>query len=310
MQQHGVRVTRRYPATRERVFEAIVSPEAIVHWFAPNDEMKVEAEVDASIGGRYTVKMHHMFGNTYTAVGVFQSIEAPERVVFTWSWLEEPMNEIGESRVTIELAEIDGGTQLTLTHDGFPVQDAADRHKEGWNGCLWRLERQFGDSTLASVSEIIALNRRLYNNALDDISAESLSQRPGDAANHMLWLAGHVAHNRATIANLLGSDISSPLEVFNAPLDPDADYPSLESIVEFHAQATHALLNRLPLADVDSLSADSPFPFELPVSRNSVFGAVSFMAQHEAYHVGQMGLLRKILGHEATSYANKERIGA
>jgi uncharacterized damage-inducible protein DinB len=40
------------------------------------------------------------------------------------------------------------------------------------------------------------------------------------------------------------------------------------------------------------------------VSDGSVLGAVAFLAQHESYHMGQLGLLRKALGYPPMSYTD------
>lgn len=304
MQQHAVQIKRRYPAPIDRVFEALVNPEALVRWFAPNDEMTIDGKFDPTPGGRYRVAMKHMLGNTYTVGGVYETIDPPNKIVFTWQWENEPMSQLGESRVTIELKQIDGGTELTLTHDGFPAQDAADNHAEGWDGCLWRLERLFGSPALESFSLITALNRRLFTNALDGIESKDLGRRTSDLSNHMLWVAGHVANGREAMANLLGANIETRMDAFMEELDPDADYPGLSDIVEAHEAATHALLRRIPSADRDVLEAVAPMDF--PVADGTILGAVSFFAEHEAYHVGQMGILRKQLGYPATSYDDRE----
>ena len=304
MQKHGVQITRRYGAAPAKVFDALVNPASLAKWFAPNDEMTIKADFDPVAGGRYRVEMCHELGNRYVVGGIYETVEAPKKLVFTWKWEGPEMGALGESRVAITLTPIDGGTELTLTHDNFPAQEAADRHKEGWAGCLWRMERLFGESALQAFSVTLAINRKLFTNALDGITTEQLQERASDSTNHLLWLAGHLAHNRATMANFLGSTIESPLEVFNGELDPNATYPSLDEIMEFHTKATHAILERIPLADEALLTSDSPIKF--PIADSSVHGLLTFFAQHEAYHIGQMGLLRKFHGHPATSYADRE----
>lgn len=303
MTKHGVRISRRYPASPERVFKALVNPEALAQWFAPNDEMAVEGDFDPVVGGRYRVRMKHELGNVYTVGGVYEEVDAPRRLVFTWKWEDEPMSAFGESRVTIELAKIDGGTELTLSHDGFPEEAVANNHKSGWTGCLWRLERLFSPSALQTISVALALNRKLYTNALQDVTPEQLTSRTSDATNHMLWIAGHLAHTRAMMANLLGAEVESELEMFSGEIQPDADYPPLEKILELYTQYTHALIDQIPLADEERLSSTSPYPF--PINDPSLLGTISFLTQHEAYHVGQLGLLRKHVGLPATSYADR-----
>ncbi len=303
LQKHGVQISRRYNASPERVFEALVNPVALAKWFAPNDEMTVVAEFDPVPGGRYRVEMRHSLGNVHTVGGIYETVDAPNQLVFTWKWEGEQMGAMGESRVAISLKEVDGGTELTLVHDGFPAQEMADQHKIGWTGILWRLERLFGESALQAFSVTLALNRKLFANALDGISADQLKNRPTNKENHLLWIAGHLAHTRSMIAQTLGATIESPLEIFNEALNADTDYPGLDEIMDFYKKATHEIIIRIPEASAEMLASDPPFP--LPISDQSIYGMLTFLAQHEAYHVGQMGLLRKQLGFEATSYADR-----
>ena len=66
---------------------------------------------------------------------------------------------------------------------------------------------------------------------------------------------------------------------------------------EFEAvwrSATDELVRRLGSLSGASLAAPSP-PW-LRTNDGTLLGALAFAAMHEAYHVGQMGFLRKWLG--------------
>ena len=298
---HAVQVSRRYDAPRERVFDALVNPKSLVKWFAPNDEMTVEATFDPVPGGRYRVEMIHALGNRYVVAGVYEVVDSPSRIVFTWEWQDEAMKGLGETRVSISLSEIDGGTELALVHDGFPNEESAQGHNEGWSGCLWRLERQFQSSALQSFSVITALNRKLTVNAIEGIADDQLARRTSDQSNSAMWILGHIANNRAKMAQLLGADIKTPLAVFDKVFDDSIDYPGREEVMEFFTKATNEIIKRLPHTDARFLAGDAPF--ELPTADQSLLGALSFFAQHEAYHVGQLGIIRKQLGSDEISYA-------
>lgn len=49
-----------------------------------------------------------------------------------------------EMLVTIDLAESDNKTELTLTHERLPDVESRDHHHQGWIGCLDNLEKLVG----------------------------------------------------------------------------------------------------------------------------------------------------------------------
>jgi uncharacterized protein YndB with AHSA1/START domain len=51
-----------------------------------------------------------------------------------------------ESLVTFLLKPLDGGTELTLTHEHLPDQEARVSHEHGWSGLLDKLVAFLGDA--------------------------------------------------------------------------------------------------------------------------------------------------------------------
>lgn len=295
-------VTRRYPATPEKVFDALTTRAAIEEWFGPNDEMTVEVtEFDAAIGGSYRIRMEHQFGNEYVVGGVIKELDRPRRLSYSFQWEDESMKDVGPSVVTYDLTEIDGGTELTLTQTGLPTPESIEGHRMGWNGGLWRLSRLFGDSMLHHDSVMLALNRKLFVNALDGIPDEEMNSRISSDVNHLNWIAGHIANSRVAIANMLGSDMENPLEDYIRGIDDESKLASLAEIREVFDSATHAIHKTISTVTRDTLKG--PAPFDAGIADKTLGGVIAFLVQHEAYHVGQMGLIRKALGHDATSYA-------
>ena len=47
--------------------------------------------------------------------------------------------------MTFRLEPIDGGTELTLTHERLPDEQARASHEAGWNGLLDKLPVFLGD---------------------------------------------------------------------------------------------------------------------------------------------------------------------
>ena len=73
--------------------------------------------------------------------GVYRTIQAPSRLVFSWL-IEPPDIHAGiESQVTVSIAPSASGSDLLVLHERFERQDANARHTEGWAGALDQLQR-------------------------------------------------------------------------------------------------------------------------------------------------------------------------
>ena len=135
----GVELTRVVDASPERVWAAWTEPVRMRRWLCPEMATLDKVEADVRPGGRYRLHMRGAEGESYTASGVYRTVEAPRRLVFTWDW-EEEGHAVGETVVTVELLEVDEGTEVVLTHEGFPAAEAAEGHRKGWTSILGRLE--------------------------------------------------------------------------------------------------------------------------------------------------------------------------
>lgn len=136
-----LRIVRTYSASRKDVFEALTEPAQLSKWFAPSDDFEAYVDTfDAEVGGSYRIEMRHKDGNVHTAVGTIREVNAPDRLVYTWKW---EGGEMGDTLVTWELRDAGEETELVLTHEQFPNEEAKEEHAQGWHGCLARLEGVF-----------------------------------------------------------------------------------------------------------------------------------------------------------------------
>ena len=128
-------------ATCDQVWEAWTQPELMVQWFSPLGMTTSNAESDLRVGGKYRVVMEQgekplptppPFGKTLIAEGVYEQIERPHLLVFTWSWVG--WEEI--SRVRIELKDRGGQTELQLTHTRLSSEESKQFHDMGWQFTL------------------------------------------------------------------------------------------------------------------------------------------------------------------------------
>ena len=140
-----LKVTRFIKAPRERVFEAWTNPDQLMHWMGPGVSYLTSAKNDLRVGGRYELKMNTTgcYGEEgiVGVGGVYKEIKKPSRIVFTWAWTDNPRDGGDETTVTVDLVEVQGGTQLTLTHEGFTTVESRDGHNDGWTRTIDKLER-------------------------------------------------------------------------------------------------------------------------------------------------------------------------
>jgi uncharacterized protein YndB with AHSA1/START domain len=133
---------RRLKAKPAQVFSAWTDPEKIIHWFGPaeTEADSVKAELDVRTGGRYRVSFRTADGEYHEVGGVYREVVPGRRLVFSWAWHSTPER---ESLVTVTLSPDGDSTMLTLHHEQFFDQKAAEGHTRGWTGTLEKLERYF-----------------------------------------------------------------------------------------------------------------------------------------------------------------------
>lgn len=121
--------TATLPVSPDDAFALITEPERLRRW------MTVSAYVDLRAGGdyRWTVTPgHHV-------AGTVREVEPGRRVVLGWGWEGDDRLPVEGSTVTVTIEPAEGGSLVTLVHEGLPVDQVAG-HDEGWTHFLERLE--------------------------------------------------------------------------------------------------------------------------------------------------------------------------
>jgi uncharacterized protein YndB with AHSA1/START domain len=128
----GLRVSRRFEAPAERVFDAWLDPEKAGRWlFATATGRMVRVEIDPRVGGSFCF-VDRRDGVDVEHVGEYLEIDRPRRLVFTFS---VPMYSRESSRVTVEIVPLESGCELTLIHENV-LPDYQARTVSGWRRIL------------------------------------------------------------------------------------------------------------------------------------------------------------------------------
>lgn len=133
-----VKVSRRFDASPERVFDAWLDPATLGRWFyATAGGQMLKVDVDPRVGGGYTIVERRPTGDA-AHYGRYLEIDRPRRLVFTLAL--EP--DADGDRITVELTPDGTGCLLTLTHEMAPeYAQYADRTQHGWTTILASLAR-------------------------------------------------------------------------------------------------------------------------------------------------------------------------
>lgn len=142
MSELSLTTSRTISAPRERVFNAWLDPKMLAKFMTPGPGMTVPvSKTDPVEGGRFEVVMQ-AGEDKIPHGGTYKEISPHEKLVFTW---ESPFSVEG-STVTLDFADANGGTEVTLTHVKFPSEEVRDNHEGGWTGILAALDAAFATS--------------------------------------------------------------------------------------------------------------------------------------------------------------------
>ncbi len=105
-------------------------------WCAVPGTLRMEAKA----GAPFFFETHSE-GERHPHYGRFLRLEENRLVELTWlTWATKGL----ETVVTVELARNGTGTDLRLTHKGFPDEESRDGHEEGWAAFLPEFDKRLG----------------------------------------------------------------------------------------------------------------------------------------------------------------------
>jgi uncharacterized protein YndB with AHSA1/START domain len=138
------RVSHRFKAPAERVFDAWLNPERVRTWMATalrgfglaGDIRRVE--IDARVGGKFFFS-DMRDGSEAKHWGTYLELDRPRKIVFTWIVSED--EESNASTVTLTIQPEADGCVATIVHE-LDAQwvDYVARTEEGWGRMLAQVD--------------------------------------------------------------------------------------------------------------------------------------------------------------------------
>jgi uncharacterized damage-inducible protein DinB len=168
---------------------------------------------------------------------------------------------------------------------------------------------------MESLDQVIKQYRLLtdwYVSVLEDVSDKDGSRTINDQTNSLEWLAGHLLTGRYRNLVRIGAQIEPYKHLdkyINQAIPPpnavafnsNTRYPTLAESKEQWSEYANIFLSTLENIDESFLKNKLPFP--MPSGGTTVEDALGFVALHESYHIGQMSILRKLLGYKPMQLA-------
>ena len=151
---------------------------------------------------------------------------------------------------------------------------------------------------IKSVADLYAFNTEGIRVCLGDLSDEDAGRqwRKGEGSS-ILFLLGHLVSSRVGLLKRFGETEENPYaELFggSASAQDASAYPALSELASAWDDVAARLETTLANLTEDQILASAE---GFPIPDATARGALMFMAWHESYHFGQIGLMRTEMGY-------------
>lgn len=153
-----------------------------------------------------------------------------------------------------------------------------------------------------SIISIYKTNNKLFINSFNNVTEADAFKRPNKKTNSMVYIALHILDARFFLLNQIGYSIKNPFAKYVdwvKSIEEVNKYPKFKRVLKEWKRTDKIFIDELNR--LTPKNWDAKLNFEFPNGKK-VISMISFLAEHEAYHVGQIAFVRKYLGYPATSY--------
>ena len=159
-------------------------------------------------------------------------------------------------------------------------------------------------TSISSIAKAVQLNNKLFLNTLNSIEYKDAIKQINEHTNSVLFIACHLIDARYYIINYLGGQKESPLRDilgYVSSIEDVIEYPPMEEVRRYWKTTFTLMHEKFESLTEEKLDEKSSIQF--PISGDTVLDSITFLIEHESYHIGQMAFLRKYLGYGPMMYS-------
>lgn len=159
-------------------------------------------------------------------------------------------------------------------------------------------------SEIKVICNTLKVNTRLCINCFKDVDENIAQKRISDSVNSMSFILVHMLDARYFMARIAGVHLTNPYKELLKTVKNNDEYlspPPIKEILDYWQELSELLEEALKNSDESELMKETKFNF--PNDDKTKLGNLIFLTEHDSYHLGQLGLLRKLHGLESMSYS-------
>ena len=135
MPTNAVKLNRVLKSTPERVYRALLDPEAMVKWLPPHGFTGKVHSIEPRVGGTYKMSFKNFTtGESHSFGGKYLELVPNERIRHTDRF--DDTNLPGEMVTTITIKQVSVGVELNVLQEGIPEAIPAEACYLGWQESL------------------------------------------------------------------------------------------------------------------------------------------------------------------------------
>ncbi|HDZ14558.1 hypothetical protein LCGC14_0993220 [marine sediment metagenome] len=150
-----------------------------------------------------------------------------------------------------------------------------------------------------------------FKNVLEGITEEAALKRIDNNTNHVVWMVGNFINCRYWIGSMLGIEDKNPFDdLFKdaRALDESCSYPTLQELKKNFNDISPKVYQKLVNAIDGQLDEKFSFGMNVFFVPETILNMIGMCIGREDYLLGQMGLMRKLLGLKGMGYDMDENL--